>query len=595
MKIALVVQVKDSRSYLPVFLAHHLRLVDDIYLIDHNSSVDYRQLGSKRLIVSRSTVGTYSLDTHINAVIYHFSIIERYDWLFVLDIDEFLPFIDRQYFEDFLRSSSAAECLCFRWQNGIIDNADRTLPAKLTPNSPVLFSNHRAHTQKLFFKLSGNRELITCHGNHRAIFPLLGLKILRRNVSVIDSGLPLYHLPFLSMTALEEKLATFPKENFFEKVILFPERFSDKYGPEWRLSQLDREDLLWLVANYRERRPERLLPAGDAEFSRSDLFSGLDDDVSSWARQLEICRPAQQFPAIREEYETIKRISRTKGNYRRQLMRLVSITPDMTIRMTVPGHDGLSSHGPAEEKMMTAVSQEESRARIALSVVMIAKNEAAVIGDAIRSARFADEVVVLDNGSTDRTCEIARELGAVVHTGEWLGFGAQKNKAVSLARHDWVFVLDCDERITPELQQEITTELQNPACSAYRVARLNRFFGTFVRYGGLYPDYSIRLFDRRNARFNELPVHESVLAKGSVGRLHEHMIHLAYDTIEEFIAKQNRYSSLQDRQRSKMKALLHPHWKFFKLYVLKAGFRDGWNGFVLARLYAQYTFWKYVK
>lgn len=115
-------------------------------------------------------------------------------------------------------------------------------------------------------------------------------------------------------------------------------------------------------------------------------------------------------------------------------MGLVSITPDMTIRMTVPGHDGLSSHGPAEEKMMTAVSQEESRARIALSVVMIAKNEAAVIGDAIRSARFADEVVVLDNGSTDRACEIARELGAVVHTGEWLGFGAQKNKAVSLWR-----------------------------------------------------------------------------------------------------------------------------------------------------------------
>lgn len=350
MKIALVVQVKDSRSYLPVFLAHHLRLVDDIYLIDHNSSIDYRQLGGDRLIVLRSTVGTYSLDTNINAVIYHFSIIERYDWLFVLDIDEFLPFIGRQSFEDFLRSRSAAECLCFRWQNGIIDDADSRLPVRLAANSPVLFSNHRAHTRKLFFNVSGRRAVITCHGNHRAIFPLLGQKLFRRNVAVIDSGLPLYHLPFLSITGLEEKLATFPKENFFAKVIVFPERFRDKYGPEWRLSQLDREDLLWLVANYRERRTERLLPAGDAEFSRSDLFSGLSDDVSFWSGQLETCPPGRQFPAGREEYETIKRISRTKGNYGRQLMRLVSIPPDMTIRMNVPRHDRLPSHGVRQRR-----------------------------------------------------------------------------------------------------------------------------------------------------------------------------------------------------------------------------------------------------
>jgi len=244
---------------------------------------------------------------------------------------------------------------------------------------------------------------------------------------------------------------------------------------------------------------------------------------------------------------------------------------------------------------MSVASGEMQRLRTPLSVVMIARNEESVIGDAIVSAGFADEVVVLDNGSTDRTCAIAREKGAVVHCGEWLGFGAQKNRAVSLARHDWVFVLDCDERITSALQDEIRAELLQPSCSAYQVARLNSFFGSFIRHGGLYPDYSIRLFDRRAARFNDVPVHESVQSNGVVGRLQQHMMHLAYESIEEFIDKQNRYSSLQAGGRSRLKALLHPPWTFFRFYILKGGLFDGWIGFLLARLYAQYTFWKYIK
>jgi len=335
MNIALIVQVKDSRPYLPVFLTHHLRLVDHIFLVDHNSQADYRRLGNERLKVLRSTVGAYSLDTNINAVIYHFSLIERYDWLFILDVDEFLPFTERTSLESFLYSHQSDECLCFRWQNGIVDDAEGALPVMLTSRSTLLFSRYRAHTRKLFFNVTGNREVITCHGNHRAIFPRLGQKFLRRNVAVIDSGLPLYHLPFLNMTALEEKLATFPRENFFAKVILFPERFRDRYGPEWTLSQLDRSDLLWMVANYRERCSDRLLPSAEGDFSRNDLFSGLDEGVADWAARLERCPPGQQFAACREEHEAIKKVSGVRGNYGRQLMRLVSITPDRLIRMTV--------------------------------------------------------------------------------------------------------------------------------------------------------------------------------------------------------------------------------------------------------------------
>ena len=230
-----------------------------------------------------------------------------------------------------------------------------------------------------------------------------------------------------------------------------------------------------------------------------------------------------------------------------------------------------------------------------LSVVMITRNEESFVADAVNSASFADEVLVLDCGSTDKTCDIARGLGARVRHQDWLGFGAQKNKAVELANNDWVFVLDADERITPELQTEILATLQNPPSAGFLVPRLNRFFGKDIKSCGLYPDYNLRMFNRQKGRFNELPVHESVQLNGEVSKLKHHMVHLAYDTVDEFINKHNHYSSLHYRQNNVVKAVVSPCWTFFRLYFLKLGFLDGWHGFVIAKLYGQYTFWKYIK
>lgn len=229
-----------------------------------------------------------------------------------------------------------------------------------------------------------------------------------------------------------------------------------------------------------------------------------------------------------------------------------------------------------------------------LSIVIITKNEEKFIEDAIKSALFADEVIVLDSGSTDKTCEISKKFGAKVFNQEWLGFGKQKNKAVDLASNDWVFVLDSDERITEKLKKELCETLINPTFNAYKIARLNNFFGKDIKHCGLYPDYSIRLFNKNFGKFNEVEVHESVQIK-DFGKLKNHMIHLAYESIEEFIQKQNRYSSLNHKKKSIVKALINPYWMFFKLYILKKGFLDGWHGFVISKLYAQYTFWKYVK
>ncbi|MGR3914298.1 MAG: glycosyltransferase family 2 protein [Gammaproteobacteria bacterium] len=233
-----------------------------------------------------------------------------------------------------------------------------------------------------------------------------------------------------------------------------------------------------------------------------------------------------------------------------------------------------------------------------LSLIIITKNAERLIGAALESGAFADEMLVLDSGSSDQTCAIAEAHGARVVRQEWLGFGAQKNTAVSLAAHDWVFVLDADERIPPALRAEILRVLQDPAdvkTRGYEVPRLNRFFGRTIKTCGLYPDYTIRLFNRRHGRFTDAPVHERAQISGRTAKLQNPMVHLAYDTIGQFITKQNAYAELSRKKRSIGKALFSPGWTFFKRYVLQRGFLDGWRGFVICKLYAQYTFWKYIK
>ena len=230
-----------------------------------------------------------------------------------------------------------------------------------------------------------------------------------------------------------------------------------------------------------------------------------------------------------------------------------------------------------------------------LSVVIISKNEEKFIADAVKSASFANEVLVLDSGSTDETCSIAKNLGAKVMHQDWLGFGTQKNKAVELAKNNWVFVLDSDERITLELQLELLSILKNPIVGGYYVARLNNFFGKNIRYCGLYPDYSIRLFNREKGKFNDVTVHESVQINGDTDKLKNHMIHLAFDTVKEFSNKQKKYAALSQKKKNLIKAFISPIWTFLKIYIFRLGFIEGWRGFIIAKVYAQYTFWKYRK
>jgi len=231
-----------------------------------------------------------------------------------------------------------------------------------------------------------------------------------------------------------------------------------------------------------------------------------------------------------------------------------------------------------------------------ISVTVLTKNSSKYLAKCLQSVAKFDEIVVLDNGSTDNTIEIAKSFVNVkVYESPFIGFGPLKNLAVSYASNDWIFSLDSDELVTKELFNELNNLKFDNNFYGYFVPRLNNFFEKEIKTCGLYPDYTIRLFDRTKAQFSNVQVHESVQLKSNIGYLKSDIYHHAYSTIEEFIAKQNRYSTLNHKKKSVLKAIINPYWTFFKLYFLKLGFLDGWHGFIISKLYSQYTFWKYIK
>lgn len=238
-----------------------------------------------------------------------------------------------------------------------------------------------------------------------------------------------------------------------------------------------------------------------------------------------------------------------------------------------------------------------------VSVIVIAKDEEAAIGDALRSAAWADEIVVVDGGSSDRTVEIAQGLGArVVVREDWAGFGVQKNRALDAATHEWVLSLDADERVPDELRAEIAAAVAKPAHDAYEMPRLSRYCGRFMRHGGWWPDHVTRLFRRGKARFSDDLVHERLVIDGSTGRLANHLVHYAFDDFEEVLRKVDQYSTAnarmlhqRGRRGSLTSAIAHGAWAFFRTYVLRAGFLDGRHGFMLAVSNAEGTYYRYLK
>jgi glycosyltransferase involved in cell wall biosynthesis len=241
-------------------------------------------------------------------------------------------------------------------------------------------------------------------------------------------------------------------------------------------------------------------------------------------------------------------------------------------------------------------------ARQPLSAVLITLNAASQIEACLHSVAFCDEIIVVDSGSTDGTVELAQALGARVIPAEWRGFGAQKQLAVAQASHDWVLCIDADERVSERLRESVLAVLPAPIFSNYRFARCNRFMGRYLRHGEGYPDLSLRLFDRRAARWSDDAVHEKVLTAGANGTLQGDLLHESAESLEHYLAKQNRYSSLaanealaSGKRATVMHLLLSPSLRFMKFYFLRLGLLDGLPGLVHILVGCGASFAKYAK
>ena len=237
-----------------------------------------------------------------------------------------------------------------------------------------------------------------------------------------------------------------------------------------------------------------------------------------------------------------------------------------------------------------------------LSVAIITLNAATQLADCLQSVRFADEIVVVDSGSTDGTQALAASFGARVIQQDWLGFGPQKQFAVEAAKHDWVLCLDADERLSPALQASIEMALKTPSTATFRFARCNRFLGRYLKHGEGYPDWSLRLFDRRQARWSNDAVHEKVLTESRIDELSADLLHDSDESLASYLSKQNRYTSLaaemalaSGKRASFGRIALSPLIRFIKFYFIRQGFRDGLPGLIHISIGCFNSFMKYSK
>jgi glycosyltransferase involved in cell wall biosynthesis len=244
---------------------------------------------------------------------------------------------------------------------------------------------------------------------------------------------------------------------------------------------------------------------------------------------------------------------------------------------------------------------------VSISAYIIAYNEEEKIGQAINSVLWADEIIVVDSHSKDKTASIAAQLGARVVQIDFHGFGDLRNRAMAACSHQWIFSLDSDERCTPEARDEILAIINSDApLDAYYIPRRNFFMGRWIKHSGFYPDYrQPQLFRKGALQFKKNdPVHEEyeIVTKKEVGYLRQAIWQFPYKDLAEVVHKANRYSSLgaekldlRGTKSGLAKALGRGLWSFFHMYIMKKGIMDGWPGFIIALGNFEGTFYKYAK
>jgi (heptosyl)LPS beta-1,4-glucosyltransferase len=245
------------------------------------------------------------------------------------------------------------------------------------------------------------------------------------------------------------------------------------------------------------------------------------------------------------------------------------------------------------------------RGRATIAGVVITKNEEGNISACLDSLRWVDELVVVDAESTDRTVDLAKGYTSKVSVRAWPGYGSQKNFGMEQATADWILIVDADERVSPELREEIrgVLEKRSQSAVAYRIPRRNFYYGYWIRHAGQYPDLQLRLLRRGSGRYNDLPVHEHLEVKGRIEDLQAPLDHHTHPTIRSHELKIERYSTLASEERvhrgkhdaSWYHLVFNPAWTFVKFYVFRGGFLDGLPGFIVSGFSAAHVLLKYAK
>ncbi len=240
----------------------------------------------------------------------------------------------------------------------------------------------------------------------------------------------------------------------------------------------------------------------------------------------------------------------------------------------------------------------------ALTVITITRDEERNIAECLESVRWADQRIVVDSGSRDRTVELARRFTSDIYTIDWQGYGHARNFALDRAAGEWILWLDADERVPGDLAEEIQRLMQDDGkeYDGYAVARRAYFLGKWIKHCGWYPSRVVRLFRKDHGRFSETRVHERLELRGSVGLLHHDLLHYTDAHLQQYLTKFNKYTTLaaedmasQGKSFRLWDLLIRPPFLFFKMYLLRLGFLDGMHGFVLSVLSSAYVFTKYAK
>ncbi|MEH3109291.1 MAG: glycosyltransferase family 2 protein [Agrobacterium cavarae] len=331
MKSVILVQVKNSYGYLPAFIAHHQRLVDKIIIMDHNSDRHLSGLARPGVETIRISAAFYAQDLYAAYFIKALNLRRDFDFLFLLDIDEFLPFQSKEEFSGFLEERRDCGALSMYWRNGFSVSSN-----PLNAHEKISFTTWRSSTKKMIYNLKKVPEIMPIVGNHNAKYPLLDSLLIQARPKRQDSSLGLLHIPFLGLDGLRRKIREFPKAFFGEKLFKDFRYLDIEIDPALPQFGLSEEDLLLFVANYRTKPSDMRRDVNRSTFEEIDFLSGLDDQIKSVSNDLDNCEAALAAPKFFGEFELVTKLRANRIFVFRRLRRAFGLQSDGTYSFNLP-------------------------------------------------------------------------------------------------------------------------------------------------------------------------------------------------------------------------------------------------------------------